>query len=145
MNTKMIVIKISLLLLAGLLSGNAAWAEGKAKSQTEDAGAKCKIIPGTKEVRNGAVLEFGDLKVLVKEYFMYNPGSRGYNAGIRSSVELDVKIKGVVPQVSGPSDAPGNINVDQRDSFGNNKQHFCGQDVIFGLSADKPELTVSIW
>lgn len=65
MNTKMIAIKISLpLLLAGLLSGNAACAEGKGKAQA----VSCKIENRTQDGYSPPrVIEFGELKIKVEQ------------------------------------------------------------------------------
>lgn len=69
MNTKMIAIKISLLLLlAGFLSGNVAWAEGKAKGHSGSANVSCKIENRDHEGYSPPqVIEFGDLKIKVEE------------------------------------------------------------------------------
>lgn len=152
MNYKMIAMKISMpLILAGLLQGNVACAEG-GKKQTErgenNSAKTCKIIPGTQVAKIGAILSFGDLKFRIDRATITEPGTNGYEGGIRAWVSGVVRFSGMENEggiefdISYPNS--GKMWSSKKDENWTYLYHICGQEVSYGLS-DKLELTVGIW
>jgi hypothetical protein len=120
------------LLLAGLMFGNMAWADGN-----KSVGATCKIITGTKIVRQGEVVEFGDVLMFVQEVSRYHGRYPSDDNSPADHIKIGVryKIKG--------GEGEG-IFKDAYDYIQMGPAIICNQKVYFSAGLDGG-LTISIF